>query len=115
MSQRQDINPNQTMGPPRRVPMLHISPPKTDSITEVEAASVSPTQCPVYNLLETQETNTFTLDLVVSQKSKSDENIPFCSICFHNENSQGRQQSSMQDEIASGSTSQHPTSDVAHS
>ncbi|KAK6335121.1 hypothetical protein TWF718_010559 [Orbilia javanica] len=89
---------------PRRAPMLQISPPITDSIAEVEAASAPQTQCPVYHLLETQGANDFIQDPTVGEQSKSDENIPLCT-SFQNENSQAGRPVTLQD----------PTSDVAHS
>ncbi|KAF3187073.1 hypothetical protein TWF106_008401 [Orbilia oligospora] len=114
MSQPHGTNPGQGMDPPHRVPMLYISPPVTDSIPEVEAASVPHTQCPVYNLFETQATDIFPQGPTVSQQSNSDENVPACT-SFQNENRQMGQPSSQDDGSQVDLIAQDPTSDVARS
>ncbi|KAF3188916.1 hypothetical protein TWF225_003288 [Orbilia oligospora] len=114
MDQPHGTNPGQGMDPLHRVPMLYISPPVTDSIPEVEAASVPHTRCPVYNLFETRATDIFPLGPMVSQQSSSDENTPACT-GFQNENSQMDQPSSIDDGSQLVSISQDPTSDIARS
>ncbi|KAK6511732.1 hypothetical protein TWF481_000638 [Arthrobotrys musiformis] len=115
MSQPQGRDQNQPteQNATPRVPMLYISPPKTDSTGEVEAASVPASQCPVYSLLEdSQVTSNHAFNAQIpgseEQQARSDENIPF-STTFQNENSQTTQQDYWQHDA------QHSTSDIARS